>query len=637
METLAELPRTPKSPRPSSAEQKNLDARGIWIARAAIVSVAAALAWYTWGHWGDFQIDNGRELYVPAEILKGKLLFRDLWYMYGPLAPYVKALLFWIFGVKLTVLYVFGLTLTIGCALTTFEVARRFGMGLAGSLAPPLFFLIEAFYPFIRNFVYPYSYAASLAAFLGMVFLYFVIRHVTSRRTLDLVFAALLASLVILTKQEFGAACLILLSFEIVACYWIRRSIPELLRNIALCFAGLLPAVAGYGWFVWELSARSIFFENWISTPGTYFMRTFGKITIPEQGLRFVPSELLQSAEYTALGLALWALLASLAVSAIKKLGINSRSSIAWTVVAGLSPLWIAAIAYVRLYPSGVVNLGRTWSSLVFPITQSIFPDGIFFILVGFILHALSKLKINPRDSGALQEAGLGIYASLVALRQMMELRPTLYDCAVFFNGPAFLVYTILLYKLFRWASRSLDAKRAEFTTATMLTAEAAMILLLFYPRPQILSTRLTTEKGSFYTRPDVAMLYPEIISFMKAHTQNGKDILVLPEPPSLYVFAGMEAPSRWYSLVPGYVAPDQEQQYIDEVASNHVRYVLIANRILTEYNVRGFANGGYNPTIYRWIMSNYVKIGQFGPTSKATYPPFIMWVYERRDLAPVD
>jgi len=79
--------------------------------------VAGALAWYTWGHWGDFQIDNGRELYVPAEILKGKLLFRDLWYMYGPLAPYLKALLFRIFGVHLTVLYVFGLALTIGTAL----------------------------------------------------------------------------------------------------------------------------------------------------------------------------------------------------------------------------------------------------------------------------------------------------------------------------------------------------------------------------------------------------------------------------------------------------------------------------------------------------------------------------------------
>jgi hypothetical protein len=153
------------------------------------------------------------------------------------------------------------------------------------------------------------------------------------------------------------------------------------------------------------------------------------------------------------------------------------------------------------------------------------------------------------------------------------------------------------------------------------------------FPSPQTLSTRVTTDNGSFYSRPDVAVLFPQIISFMKTHTRNRKDILVLPEPPSLYVFAGMEAPSRWYSLVPGYVAPEHEQQYIDELQSNHVRYVLIANHIWVEYKVNGFANGGYNLPIYQWIMANYVKVGQFGPLPDANYPPYTVWIYERKDL----
>jgi len=161
-----------------------------WFARAVIVSVAGAVAWYTWGHWGDFQIDNGREIYVPAAILKGKLLFRDLWYMYGPLAPYLKALLFRIFGVHLTVLFILGLTLTIGTALVTLEIARQFNLGLVTSMVPSLFFLVEAFYPFIRNFVFPYSYADSPASFLGMACLYFVIRHASEMRTQHLGFAA---------------------------------------------------------------------------------------------------------------------------------------------------------------------------------------------------------------------------------------------------------------------------------------------------------------------------------------------------------------------------------------------------------------------------------------------------------------
>ncbi|HXP80616.1 MAG TPA: hypothetical protein VN976_11980 [Verrucomicrobiae bacterium] len=633
-EMVADLPKTLKSPQASSASGEDSGEKGIWAARAVIVGVAAALAWYTWGHWGDFQIDNGRELYVPAEILKGKLLFRDLWYMYGPLAPYVKAFLFRIFGVQLTVLYVFGLALTIGTALVTFEIARRFRMGLVGSTVPSLFFLFEAFYPSIRNFVYPYSYAASLAAFLGLACLYFVLRHASGMRALDLGLAAVLGSLVILTKQEFGVACLALLGFEIAACYWNRRSSSDLIRDIAACFAGLLPAVAGYGWFVWKLSARLIFFENWISTPGTYFMRTFGKITIPAQGLRFVPSELLICTEYTLLAVAEWALLATIAVYAIKKLDLRTRSSMAVAVTAALTPLWIGAIAFLVIYPMGIAKAAKEWTSLIIPTTESIFPHGLFFLVVFFTGYALWKLARAPRDEMALQEAALGIYAALVALRVMMLLRATLFQCTVFFNGAAFIVFTILLYRIVRWACRTLDAKRADFVIGSMFAGETALLFLLLFPRPEILTTRLTTDQGSFYTKPDVAVLFPQIISFMKTHTRNGKDILVLPEPPSLYVFAGMEAPSRMYALVPGYVAPEQEQQYIDEVASNHVRYVLISNRIVVEYHVTGFGNGGYNVPIYQWIMANYVKVGQFGPLPDADYPPYTMWIYARKDLA---
>ena len=73
-----------------------------WIARGFIVAVAGVMAWFTWGHWGDFQFDCGREIYVPAAILQGKLLYRDIWYMYGMLAPYVQALLYRVFGISLT-------------------------------------------------------------------------------------------------------------------------------------------------------------------------------------------------------------------------------------------------------------------------------------------------------------------------------------------------------------------------------------------------------------------------------------------------------------------------------------------------------------------------------------------------------
>ena len=61
-----------------------------------------------------------------------------------------------------------------------------------------------------------------------------------------------------------------------------------------------------------------------------------------------------------------------------------------------------------------------------------------------------------------------------------------------------------------------------------------------------------------------------------------------------------MDAPSRMYSLVPGYVAPEQEQQYIDELASNHVRYRPDRESNCRGIPCNGFANGGYNVPIYQ-------------------------------------
>jgi hypothetical protein len=602
-----------------------------WIARLVIVLVACGMAWHTWGHWGDFQIDNGRELYIPAAILKGKLLFRDLWYMYGPLAPYLKALLFRVFGVHLTVLYTFGLVLTVGTAILTFEVGRIFRLGPLTSAVPALFFLVEAFYPFIRNFIFPYSYAASLGAFLGLACLYFVLRHLNDRHTSHLALAAILCGLAVLTKQEFGFACVVLLFYEIAASFFIQRSISQLFRNAAICLAGLVPALAVYGWFVWKLSARVLFIENWVSTPGTFFMRTFSKITMGDQGFRFVPSEMLQSAIYVVAAIALWVLLTTTSVRVIQKFRLSSTESVVLTTVASLAPLCIAALTFAQMFPFGESG-DPSWKGLMLgPLVQAAFPKGIFLLVMVFTVWALWKLQKTSRTTLDAQDAGLGIYAALIGLRQMMELRPSLFRCSVFFNVPAFLIFIILLNRIIRRACRSLDERRIDLVSGSVMTTEIVLLFVLFFPKPWMLPSRLTTDFGSFYTRSDVATLFPEMISFMKSHTRNGKDILVLPEPASLYVFAGMDAPSHWSTLVPGTLGPDQEQQFIHEAAASQVRYVLIANRSFNEYGVRGFINDGYSHTIYAWIMANFEKVGQFGPIPGADYPPYTVWVFEKK------
>src|SRR5687768_5447393 len=64
----------------------------------------ALLMWWSWRKWPDPMIDFGRELYVPWQIVQGKVLYRDIASLFGPLSPYVNALWFKLFGVSLTTL-----------------------------------------------------------------------------------------------------------------------------------------------------------------------------------------------------------------------------------------------------------------------------------------------------------------------------------------------------------------------------------------------------------------------------------------------------------------------------------------------------------------------------------------------------
>ena len=240
--------------------------------RGLIVVVAIALAWYTWGRWGDFQIDCGRELYVPSEIIRGKLIYRDIFYPYGPLAPYVGALLIAIFGPHLVVFYLFGIAVAIGCAMLLFELGAMLE-GRAVGLTAALALLSAGFAPGFANYVFPYSYAATIGLALSLICALFTLGHLFGRWGYNLLLAGLAASLALLCKQEFGAACYLMLAFVLVMEAVRGRSIRPLMHGIAACAPGVALWVAIYGWFFWTLTPAFMVDVNWVGLPGTYSTR----------------------------------------------------------------------------------------------------------------------------------------------------------------------------------------------------------------------------------------------------------------------------------------------------------------------------------------------------------------------------
>jgi len=366
-------------------------------------------------------------------------------------------------------------------------------------------------------------------------------------------------------------------------------------------------------------------------------MRTIGRYRMEIEGMRFGLNEWTGAAFGAAMSIMLWFVIGYANALAIRKLGLHRLRYF----------LLVASDIIVALI---VIKLGSpVWAGLPGLLGEMVFPKGIFVIGAAFTISAIWKVWRLHGQPDHLAEGVLGIYAVLVGMRVMMEMFPTSGGLAVFFNGPVFIVFVIVVARVVASGGQSLDEQRRHLLVGCMLCTEALLLIIvlfpprellsaLLFPPREVLNAQMKTEFGTIYTQADRAVLFPQIISFMKTHAHTGKDILVVPEAPSLYFFSGLQSPSRWYGVQPGVLDPKQELTFIKEADSAHVQYVLICNRPVDEFGIAPFGIG-YDQSIYKWILANYIKISQFGPradllpsdTNFEGYEPFVMEVYKKK------
>ena len=67
--------------------------RTTYLALLALVVLWAVQLYATWAAWGNLTIDSGHEMYISALLAEGKRLYRDVWFGFGPAAPYLNSYL----------------------------------------------------------------------------------------------------------------------------------------------------------------------------------------------------------------------------------------------------------------------------------------------------------------------------------------------------------------------------------------------------------------------------------------------------------------------------------------------------------------------------------------------------------------
>ncbi|HTQ50551.1 MAG TPA: glycosyltransferase family 39 protein [Candidatus Acidoferrales bacterium] len=182
-----------------------------WAGLAVVAIAFVAMAALSWRKWPNVLIDFGLQLYLPWQIDRGAVLYRDMHYLSGgPLSQYFNALLFKIFGVSFRTLIFANLIITAGLLVLIYHrflaaadrwTATTICLGIV---------LVFAFsdYTVVGNYNYiaPYSHELFHGLALSILAIAFLSDWVGKQQIRYAFAAGFCFGLVFLTKPEIFAA-----------------------------------------------------------------------------------------------------------------------------------------------------------------------------------------------------------------------------------------------------------------------------------------------------------------------------------------------------------------------------------------------------------------------------------------------
>jgi hypothetical protein len=362
-----------------------------------------------------------------------------------------------------------------------------------------------------------------------------------------------------------------------------------------------------------KFGAPILLLERVFHSQDLYFMQVYGRKWIADRGFRFHAPEVIRAVLLLGLAILIWYLLARTVR------WVMDRRWGLWCL--GIASLTAAAALAMRLPLARTLYSHRNLNEFI------VFPTGMFWLACGVLVWSMVAF-LRRRQTVSLGVAVLSAYAITTGIRVMSQIETRNY--AIFYNSALFLIFVFVLIRVIDRAATGLPTTakiRLRFSLACLQTA---WLGLLQMPYPKALPAKLATDKGVIYTRPAEASIFPRVISFINQRKADGQSVMVMPEATSLYFFTGTDTPVRWYQLVPGSLAPDEEGEFIAEIERRKVDFILLTNRRTSEYGFDYFGLD-YNQRVYRWIEAHYELAGQFGEFARESGRHFAILIYRRR------
>ena len=552
---------------------------------AAVLACFTLLAWASWGKLELPILDVGREIEIPARLVAGQVLYRDVATYYGPLAYYANALALLLFGHHLEVFYTVGLVLALAATFLFYGLAHRLTNARWAALCTVCMLIYCALGPGLFNFIVPYSYGAVYATVLCLLAIAALDRYGCTGKAGWLAAAAIACGLAGLAKQEYGVAALggVLVGANLCFPQNLRTRVGRSVLVIVVAIACVLLPLALLAQFVsWEKLYLSLLP---IPNVGLLNHNDYFQVSPAKTLYKWWHSFLI----FAAASLIVWG----------SMLAAHWLSKPKWV----LGPKWLSVLVEF-LVSVAIASVGL--SLLSQPVfsgsTIAVFhPLGSMSwcipLLVGWFALIRPQLARHPHAP---------LLWTLLVFSLLLNARWLFYiNFYGLYATPVVLLFFTLVYHLAQRAGASVW----RYLLICLLIGGSIKLGDLAQYRYAVHSS-----SGSLYTR-DAALARAFDQTIQAINASRATSVLVLPEGSVLTFLSSTHSPSREITFLPVTLpTSEDEREFLARMEANPPDLIVYVDRPFPEWGYRTYAE--FNPLVDHWITQQH-RLVYFFPKDK--------------------
>lgn len=509
------------------------------------------------GHCNNIILDVGREVYYPEQILKGEVLYKDLFVIYGPFAYLFNAILYKVLGAKLSTLYFSGICSSFLAISGIYFLAKEF-LSKSLSFSICLLTIFTSVYSAVFfNFSFPYSWAMLYGTIAYVFALLSLIKFEKTNNKNLLYLTSFLLGICISCKYEFAIPILLYIVYLFIK---LKTDKILLLKNFG--FLSIVPLLSFGILFIQGMTIQNLIeslhnVKNMSQSQTLkYFYETVGTYFNPKV-LPILFTTFLKTG--TSVGL--------LCLGKFLKEK-NKVASIFTYIIGTIVSIWF--LTDTKLITIAFLSVLLTICGIIcFKYIKTNIP--LIILIVGTITVSLKSfwgIILSGYASFYFFFCVIGFLALLFCFIDKKYQKPLTFY---------FILFSLCLY-----------------------------IINYFGLENQKVS--INTEKGNIYTTKEIAFATKDLINFINKKTNKNDKIVIFPEGLIINFLTDRESDGYYNSMIPLYIESFGEDKIIKYFEQNKPEYFVLSNQDMYNYGFKSICND-YAFNLCGFIAENYNQV----------------------------